>query len=121
MPAAQEMPVQMKNRLPRVGSYVGYDAIAAGQPFALGDIVGYAQAFGRRCHVLIALEIGQRFHMPVRDNQNMRGRPGMQVPKRGDLFILKNDFGWRTTCNDLTKNTWHTSIYYSPEGEYHPP
>ncbi len=121
MPAAEEMPVQMKDRLPRVRSYVGYDAIAAGQPFAFGNIVRDTQAFGRRCHVVIALEILQRFHMLIWNNQNMRGRSGMQVPKRGDLFILKNDFGRRTTCNDLAKNTWHTSIYFSPEGENQPP
>ena len=85
------MDVQVKDCLPAMRTGVCDQAVpTCGNPFLLGKFACHAEDVSYHLLVL-RLHHPHRIDVPVRDDQDMRGRHRVDIAESSDLFILVNN------------------------------
>ena len=103
MPTAQYVHVQVANGLPTVTTRVHDGPIPTGRdPFTLRDR-------GRKERYPAEFEgigrVGERGHVPFRDDKDVHGRLRMNVAKGHGMRILGNDLDWQLASDNAAKQT----------------
>lgn len=97
--------MEVVNRLLSVVTGVGHDPITGlGDALFFGELNGDAQNSTEQVNVRIA-GVVQRYDMPVRDDEHVRGRLCVDVAKGGNFVVLIKLRGGQLPGYDLTEDT----------------
>ena len=95
----------MEHGLSAVGAGVGDQPVAAFcDPLFLGKFTSNRKKMSHQ-RFIFSLKRAYGFDMLVRDEQDVRGRDRVNIPKGSHLFVAMDDFSFGFLGNDLTENT----------------
>jgi hypothetical protein len=97
---AQDMQVQVKNRLPGIRPGIDHQAVLP-EPDFFGRFSGCQQQMAQQLRIVRLVQGGD---MPARDQQNMNRSLGLQVSESDSQIILVNERGRDLAAGDLAKN-----------------
>ena len=96
------------DRLSGIRASVSYDAISLFRhPFSAGDVVNDFQQATKKGS-LDWPEVRDGSDVPIRNNQDVRRRLGIDIADRGDIKATIHDRRRYGTGNDLTEDTSHS-------------
>ena len=111
LPAAENMEMQVMDRLAGIVAAVGNDAVSAGQVFLSGNNANGTQAF-RQFGIRGSGGIIQGAYMLLRNHQDVDRRLRINITERIDIFILIDFLRGNLTADDFAEETIFHNVHH---------